>query len=189
MHMKVSSTHSHGSLHGGRIYRRAATIVTATILAIGAFASIAAAVLTASNGAGQVRMDNRGETAPATTNSTTWVNLPGSGIPVNADSRLINARFTAETTCNGPNAGACVVRIVAVNAAGITELDPASASDFAFDTDVLGAGDADGAEGHAMERSRRLLDGAYTIRVQYAVTNATTTFQLDDWHFAVETSL
>jgi hypothetical protein len=170
-----------------RMYRRPATIAAATMLALGAFTGIAAAVLTASTGAGQFRMDNRGETVGSTTASIVWVNLPGSDIPVNADSKLINARFTAESKCGGVNAGACVVRIIAVDAMGITVLDPDSGADFAFDSYVPGS--TDGAEGHAMERSRRLNGGAYIIRVQYAVTNNTMAFTLDDWHFAVETSL
>jgi hypothetical protein len=69
----------------------------------------------------------------------------------------------------------------------ITPLDPASGMDFAFDTDVAGGSDDD-AEAHATERSRRLQAGPYTIRVQYAVTNAGTTFILDDWDHTVELS-
>jgi hypothetical protein len=174
--------------HAGRSFRRPATIAAATILAIGALAGTAAAVLSASSGAGQLHMENRGETAPAPAPGMAWVTLPGSEIQVNAnEGHLINARFTAESTCSSPAAGSCVVRIVADHGM-ITELDPASGTDFAFDTDVVGAADADGAEAHAMERSRRLPAGNYDIRVEYAVTNAATVFTVDDWHFAVETS-
>jgi hypothetical protein len=81
-----------------------------------------------------------------------------------------------------------VVRIIADSGGAITQLDPASGRDFAFDTDLVGAVDVDGAEGHAMERSRRLLPGNYDIRVEYEVTNAATVFTVDDWHFAVESS-
>jgi hypothetical protein len=166
---------------------KTATLAVTAIVACGALATTAAAVLTASSGGTQITMDNAGETAAAPAPGMAWANLPGSDINVNGDS-VINARFTAESTCNGEGAGACVVRIIAVNAAGVTPLDPASGNDFAFDTDVPGGVDFDLAEGHAMERSRRLADGPYVIRVQYAVTNPATAFRLDDWHFAVETS-
>jgi hypothetical protein len=170
--------------HSGRSYRRSATIAAATILAIGALAGTAAAVVLSAGGP-QISMQNTWDTLPSATNSTAWVDLPGSNVPVN-NAHLINARFTAESKCNGPASGACRVRIIADNGA-IVELDPASGADFSFDTDLPGAGEVDALEGHAMERSRHL-DGAYNIRVQYAVTNAATMFTLDDWHFAVENS-
>jgi hypothetical protein len=136
-----------------------------------------------SNGAEQLSMSNRGDDAPAVTNVTSWVNLPGWDVSVNGES-LINARFTAESLCDG-DSGTCTVRIIAQPAVGPPiELNPSSGTDFAFDS--VAATD-DGAEAHAMERSRRL-EGNYTIRVQYGVTNAATTFTLDDWHFAVEES-
>jgi len=170
--------------------RRTSRIAAVTILAVLGFAGTAAAVLSLSAGGAQVRMDNRGETAPSFTNSPAWVDLPGSAITVSvaSGSRLINARFTAESICRGANTGVCAVRIVAVTPAGIIELDPASGLDFAFDSDVPGAVDADMAEAHAMERSRRLPQGTYSLRVQRAVTNNTVGFTVDDWHFAVETS-
>jgi hypothetical protein len=36
-----------------------------------------------------------------------------------------------------------------------------------------------------MDRSHRFAAGTYRIRVQWAVTAATTLFRLDDWQFAV----
>ena len=49
------------------------------------------------------------------------------------------------------------------------------------------------AEGHGMERSKRLPGGAngtnYTIQVQFAVVNPQSVFTLDDWHLAVHTNL
>jgi ferredoxin len=118
-------------------------------------------------------MENRGETMPAPVPGVAWSTVPGSEIHLITpeESLLVNARFTAESACNGQAAGACVVRIIA----GITQLDPASGRDYVE-------------EGHAMERSRRLPAGNYDIRVEYAVTNAATVFKLDDWHFAVEMS-
>jgi hypothetical protein len=124
-------------------------------------------------------MENRGETMPAPVPGVAWSTVPGSEIHLITpeESLLVNARFTAESACNGQAAGACVVRLIADSTAGITQLDPASGRDFAFDTDVGGAVDVDVEEGHAMERSRRLPAGSYDIRVECAVTNAATVFQ------------
>jgi hypothetical protein len=136
-------------------------------------------------------MENRGETTAAPAPGVAWSTVPGSEIHLiigGEESLLVNARFTAESACNGQAAGVCVVRIIADSAAGITQLEPASGRDFAFDTAVGGGVDVDVKEGHGMERSRRLPAGTYDIRVEYAVTNAATVFELDDWHFAVETS-
>ena len=86
------------------------------------------------------------------------------------------------------------MRIIATNIAtgGSIELNPQAGMDYAFDSDMAGAVD-DLFEGHGMERSRRLPGGAhgtnYRIRVQYAVTNNTIGFRLDDWHLAVHTNL
>jgi hypothetical protein len=176
--------------HSGRTHRRSATIVAATILAIGALAATAAAVVVGTDGGAQLGMHNRTDTTSYSTNNTVWTNLPDAADVQLGEGHLINARFTAESKCSGPAAGTCVVRIIATNANGMIELDPPSGADFAFDTDLPGAGAADALEGHAMERSIRLgNNGPYTIRVQYAVTNANTTFTVDDLHFAVEESV
>lgn len=178
------------SPHAGRVYRRPAAIAAATILAIGALAGSAAAVLSNSSGGTQLRMENRGDTTPAPAAVMAWTTLPGSEIHVNSPNNdvLINARFTAESTCSGAAAGSCVVRIVADNGGAVVQLDPASGRDFAFDTVVAAGVDADGAEGHAMERSKRVPAGNYDVRVEYAVTNAAIVFEPDDWHLAVELS-
>ena len=70
------------------------------------------------------------------------------------------------------------------------KLDPASAKDFAFDSDEAGSAD-DLYESNAMERSIRLPAGLYRFRVERAVTALTASpvaSRLDDWHFAVEAS-
>lgn len=169
--------------------RTVLTTVVAT-LAVGAFASTALALLTSSSGGAQTQMDNRGETASIMTTSTSWVSLGTSWISVNVpkdETRLFNARFTAESQCYNNPGSLCAVRIVAVGGGGLVELDPASGMDFAFDTP--GPVHDEAPESHAMERSIRLKEGDYRIGVQYAVTNPTTKFGLDDWHFSVETSL
>jgi hypothetical protein len=180
-----------------RILKRVA-LVAGALLVTGVLTGTAAAVLTGDAGGSQVRVDKRAETAPSTTNALAWVDLPGAnvvvGVPAN-QSRLFDVPFFAESRCVGPGGGGwCTIRIIATNVVtGATvELNPASGADYAFDSDMAGGTD-DLWEGHALERSRRLFggpDGAqYRIRVQYAVTNATIAFTLDDWHLAVLTNL
>ena len=123
-------------------------------------------------------------TVPAATPSGTWVNVPGMvrSVTVPAGtSRLLDARFTAESNCTGGSW--CSVRVVVFNAQGVaTEMFPQSGTDFAFDSP-----DADLWEGHAIERNTRnfLPAGTYRVQVQAAkVGNAN--FRLDDMHFVVE---
>jgi hypothetical protein len=127
------------------------------------------------------------DTVNVTTTSTTFVNLPGSGVTFGVPSgttRFIEARFTAESRCiGGPPGNWCSVRIVVRNTVtGVTrELHPRSGSDFAFDSVA-----DDFWEAHAMERSIRLGPGRYSLTVQWMTTDASTLFRLDDWHLAVE---
>ncbi len=170
-----------------RIRRTPAAIAAIATAAIGAFAATAIAFGT-SDGKAQVSMSNVTETAATSTSSVAWANL-NSTIPLSVPSEglLVNARFTAESLCT-QKAGICRVRIVADDGATLTELDPVSGLDFAFDTSTGNASIDDLAEGHAMERSRRLPKGDYRIRVQYSVSAGSTKFTVDDWHFTVETS-
>jgi hypothetical protein len=172
------------------IRRRPATIAAIAVAAITATAGVAIAVPSGSAGAGQVRMDNRGETAAFNTNMVAWQTLPNSTVPVMVpDGRLINARFTAGSTCFGPVGDWCRVRIVVQDANGVvTELDPVDGLNYHFDSAAPGTGTID-REGHAMERSRRLPPGNYQLRVEYSVSNAATLFTLGHWHLAVETSV
>jgi hypothetical protein len=180
-----------------RIIKRAG-IALGALLVAGVLTGTAAAVLTGDTGGAQVRVDKRANNAPSTTSSTTFVDLPGANavvsVPAN-QSRLYDVPLFAESRCSGPGGGGwCSVRIIATNIAtgGSVELNPVSGIDYAFDSDMAGATD-DLWEGHGMERSRRLPGGAngasYRIRVQYAVTNNTIGFTLDDWHLAVHTNL
>jgi hypothetical protein len=180
-----------------RILKRAA-LVAGALLATGVLTGTAAAVLTGDTGGAQVRVDKRTNNLPSRTSSTAWVDLPGANVVVSVpanQSRLYDVPFFAESQCAGPGGGgACVMRIIATNIAtgASIELNPVSGADYAFDSDMAGNLD-DLREGHALERSRRLPGGPngtqYRIRVQYAVTNATIGFTLDDWHLAVLTNL
>ena len=173
------------------------SIIAGALAAAGILAATASAVITADTGGAEVRVDKRTNNAPSSTSNTFWSDVPGASLVVNVPantSRLYDVPFFAESQCVGPASGACSVRIIAVNIAtgGVIELNPQAGADYAFDSDMAGALD-DLAEGHGMERSRRLLGGAngtnYQIEVQYAVTNANSVFTLDDWHLAVHTNL
>jgi hypothetical protein len=161
----------------------------------------AASVLTATtspaliNGVGFTdnRVDVRSETVASTTHSMVFVDLPGANVVVSVPpgtSRLFVARFAGESQCFGVAVGPitwCSVAIVATSPAGApVPFDPASGIDYAFDSNPSGTAD-ELWEGHTLERSKRLGPGTYRIRVMRAVTNANTTFRLDDWHFSVET--
>ena len=170
-------------------------VVVGALLVSGALAGTAAAVLTVDSGGAMIKVDKRTQNVPSTTGATNWVNLPGASVgvfvPANT-SRLYDVPFFAESQCNGPNAGNCTVRIVAISGAGTVELNPQAGADYAFDSDMPGALN-DLAEGHGMERSKRLFGGEngtnYVIQVQYAVVNPMSVFTLDDWHLAVHTNL
>ena len=173
------------------LMRRPAALVVIVALAFAAFAASAYAVISHS-GRAQVSIHNAAETAGPAGSPMAWTLVPNSTLTVTVPAmtqRLVNARFTAETGCHGPNFGLCRARIMSSGPDGVHELHPQSGADFAFDTDVAGAVDVDGDEARAMERYRRLLQaGNYDFWVEYSVTNAMTLFSLDDWHFSVEVS-
>jgi hypothetical protein len=171
--------------------RRALVGVGALVVA-GLLAATAAAVLTGDTGGTQLRVDKRQQNSALQTSTTTFADVPGTAVvvavPANS-SRLIDAPFFAESRCSGPGGGGwCSLRIVAASPAGTVELRPQSGLDFAFDSDQVGTAD-DLFEGHAMERSARLFGSAngttYRISVQWAVTQPSIVFRLDDWHFEV----
>jgi hypothetical protein len=167
-----------------------ASVAVAMILASGT----AFALLTFASGGSIERIAIARETTATNTNAVAYNDVPGASVPVSVpagSSRLIMARFSAESACNG-GAGAqyCSVRIVAVNVANgaITELSPQSGMDFAFDSTDLASETFASWESHSMDRSERLREGNYRIKVQRAVTNAAVTFRLDDYSLTVETA-
>jgi hypothetical protein len=134
------------------------------------------------------------ETAAQVTSSTSYVDLPGATttITVPAGQRaLILARFSAESNCvDGAAGDYCTTRV----RIGGVSADPASETDFAFDsiddpsncTNAL-FGTQCGWESLSMDRSRGPLGpGTYTVKVQWAVTDAAVNFRLDDWSLTVE---
>ncbi len=124
------------------------------------------------------------ENDAATTNSTSYVDVPGATTRIRVprgQRAIILARFSAESRCTGGAAGSwCSVRI----RIGRPQGHPQSGSDFAFD--AVGASD-DFWESNSMERYRGpLRPGRYRVRVQWLVTDAATTFRLDDWTLSVQ---
>jgi hypothetical protein len=166
-----------------KIWPRPAITIAAVIVALGASAAVAVA-FNVSGGGTQLGMENRSDEPQAPSPGMAWMTLANSSVNVAVpaeQSRLINARFTAGSTCfGGAAADYCRVRIMANN----IELQPINGNSFHFDSNALGTE----SEGHAMERSKRLGPGAYIIRVEYSVSNAALTFLLGHWHLAVETS-
>uniref|UniRef100_B8HML7 Peptidase domain protein n=1 Tax=Cyanothece sp. (strain PCC 7425 / ATCC 29141) TaxID=395961 RepID=B8HML7_CYAP4 len=126
----------------------------------------------------------RGTDATSTT-STSFVTLPGASTTITIPSgkrAIIMARFSAESVCFGAS-GYCSVRITANG----TELSPVVGKDFAFDSTNNNNETSVSWESHSMDRSSRVLgSGTYIIRVQYATTDPSINFRLDDWSLIVE---
>jgi hypothetical protein len=164
-----------------RHFRAMSALVAVLVLGFAA-----AAAITSWEGKGFVRVKVVGQTTAATTNSTTWIDVPGAIATFSVSSSLENlfiARFAAESACYG-STGFCNVRILAN---GI-EMAPVVGTDYAFDSTGNGAEPIASWEGHAMERSLPLCGSfsTVTVKVQYKVSNAAATFRLDDWHLTAE---
>jgi hypothetical protein len=128
------------------------------------------------------------DTSVSSTGATSFEDLPGATMTIRVPAKteaLILARFSAESVCVGPfeSQTACSVRIMV----GSSEADPASGSDFAFDSSNAGGEGPFSWESHSMDRSRGPLGpGTYTVKVQYMVTTVGGAFRVDDWSFTVE---
>ena len=126
-----------------------------------------------------------GDNAAWTINTVaTWSDIPSAAAAVTVPSgttRVVDARFTAESLCNGTSTAWCVVRIIIVNSAGTaTEFSPVVGVDFKFDT----PGTQEAA--HGLERfSPSLASGTYTVKAQALRISGITTFTLDDYVLAV----
>src|SRR5436190_13468914 len=119
--------------------RRKWIIPIVAISLIAGFGGAAFALVTDAGGS-MTRRIVRTEVAASVSSSTAYVTVVGANVGVSVPtgaSRLILARFTAESQCTGGAAGNwCSMRIIATNTAtgAITELNPASGLDFAFDS-------------------------------------------------------
>ncbi len=162
-------------------------VLTAAVLA----GTAAGAVLTARVGSQTERQHFITEGEAWATGNAFWTDVPGASrrviIGPGNGRRLLDVRYTAESACTGPDAvGYCSVRIIVQYPSGFRqELNPASATDFAFDSVAIDGDDQ--WEAHAIERtSNWLRAGTYRVRVQAAVVAGASEIRLDDWHLAVE---
>lgn len=159
--------------------RRRFTIIGVIVgaLMVISVVAYAAATVRVTNGINNVRIKT--ETTSFSTDSETWVDLPGAqfnmAVPGGLQKTFI-AQFSAESNCTG--SAYCSVRILMDGA----EMDPAVGIDFAFDS----AADADDHyEGHSMTRvGGPVGPGQHSFNVQVRVVSATD-FWLDDWTFMV----
>lgn len=176
-------------LKGRRLIGALAVVAAIAVLAVGgvAIASHRPGHVTLSGG-GVLETKIQTDTVDFTTTSQSFVPLGGSEVTFSVPSgttRLFDARFTAETQCSGTSGSWCSARVVGRNNSTgfVFELNPQAGLNFAFDS--VGANDL--WEGHAFERSRRVLTaGSYTFFVQLSTVGTGTTFRVDDWHFAVD---
>ncbi len=172
--------------------RRTTLLLASMAVALVLASGVAFAVVTFTSGGFIERVVIARETVASSSNSTAFVDIPGASVGVfvpSGTSKLIMARYSAESACSG-GTGYCSVRIVARNSTTgeLTELQPGSGLDFAFDSTDGGRETSASWESHSMDRSNRLGAGSYTIRAQRAVTSSATTFRLDDWSLTVEQS-
>lgn len=169
--------------------RRIALATAAAFTAVGLAVGGAAAVSTTQS-AGSVTAQQYATNSDATyvgTVGNSWTNVPGTYVSVtipSGTSRVIDARYTAESQCLGT--GYCSARVVYQKSGGsITEMRPVAGTDFAFDSS---GGDVRGSwESHAMERSTvRLGAGTYRVWVQGSKSAAAVSeFRLDEQHLVV----
>jgi hypothetical protein len=120
---------------------------------------------------------------------TVFTKIPGAEIFVRVpagSTRLVLARFTAESQCSGPLDKYCAIRIVAFNRTtrSTAELHPQVGLNHVFQRTQ-----SDRFESHTIARAARLSSGSYSIIVQQATTTAPMTFILDDWIFEVDMNL
>jgi hypothetical protein len=124
------------------------------------------------------------DTEAQTTQAKPWADLTGASTTVKVPqgtTAIVIARFTAEDHCEVAAPDICTVRILV----GGTEAEPASGTDFAFDTDPACCGYT---QAGAMDRSLGPLGpGTYPVQVQWGAGGINTgTFTLDDWSLTVE---
>lgn len=162
--------------------RRIALAATAAFSVIGLTAGTVSALTTTQSAGSVTSQQFATNDLPTTAIGSSWTNVPGAAVTVtvpSGTSRVLDARFTAESQCVG--SGYCSARVVYQRSGGaVTELRPVSGADFAFDSP------GGTWESHAMERSSaRLSAGTYRVWVQAVKVGTVSTYRLDDTHFAV----
>ena len=115
-----------------------------------------------------------------------WQDVPNTAISVSVPSSRarVESTFNAESLC--VKVSWCTTRAVVVNAAGaITELLPASGTDYAFDSPTV----ANAWHSETMNRdSLFLAGGTYTVKVQAMMVSpvAGAMFRIDDYSHRVK---
>jgi len=154
----------------------AAGLASMAALALGA--STATAVVLARWTGPDERQVFVGQTDTHTVPSTVWGDVPGTQVTFTVGSgapRMVHARFGAESLCQG--SGWCSVRIVLIEPSGATrELNPASGTDFAFDSN------GGNWSAHTAERLYYAsVAGTWRLKVQAAKVGNVSNFRLDDY--------
>ena len=121
----------------------------------------------------------------ATTNSTTFVSVPGASAPIvvpPGQTATVVAVFTAESLCTGAS-GWCSVRILVDG----VEASPAVGSTFAFDSNDDGTVTTASWESHSITRfATGIGAGTHTVTVERWVSAASVNFRLDDFTLVVQ---
>jgi hypothetical protein len=170
-----------------RMRRRSFTVLIGALVAVLLFAGTAVGVLVTFSGGRDLATQARSQTSQFNTSSQLFITLSSLTYTVaSGTSRFFDARFTGESLCSGTANNICIVRVVARNDAtgAISELNPQSSPDFAFDQVSSSGNDLN--EAHAMERFIRLGSGSWTFLLQIRVSNTNSTFSIDDWSFVVD---
>ena len=158
-------------------------MVFASLFGTASFAAVIAAT-----GGPLIRVDTRSNTDPTQTNSISFINLAGAQIriiiPPAGGSRLVVARFSAESLCSG-NGARCLLQIIAFNAdtSVTTEMHPQTV-DFAFDSVSTPVGENDNFV-RLFTRAVASAESRHLSHLQFAVTAVNNLFTLDDWHLTV----
>jgi hypothetical protein len=152
--------------------------VAASALLVASGVAVAVTSIVSGGAIDQVKVARSDESSGTT--SSSYVDIPAATTQVTVQRgqrALLLARFSAESICTG---GAwCSVRIVAVKGGVEQEMEPASGTDFAFDSPN------DNWESNSMDRSLLVGRGTYTVKAQAAVIGGSS-FRLDDWSLTVE---
>jgi len=130
-------------------------------------------------------------TSSGETTSTSYVALDNSSplavtVPANETDKLI-VTFSGEDACyGGTPVNTCKLRIQVDG----NELAPAAGGDANWDNNDLGGAvpktSSDQESRSIVRVSPTLPSGAHSVVVQYQVSNAATTFRMDDWALVVE---
>jgi hypothetical protein len=144
--------------------------------------------IVALSGSGLISRQIKTQTDSTAHSGSAFAAVPGAFVIVTipaGSTRLVVARFTAESQCSGPAENYCAIKIIALNRTtrGITELNPKAGLNHVFHRTA-----SDQFESHSIARAGRLPAGSYSLIVQQATTLNAMTFVLDDWMFEVDVS-